>query len=336
VSWPSSSLFVAALALGVACSDPSYSVSEREGGSPPLKEARDGGTTQTGDAVAQVTVDAASQNAGEDATTPTTTTATAAFRVGKYAVLARFYGTSGTSNTGWFAEEMTVLAEVQRVGDGLQMIWKTCAYDGRVNVPLFPWIDYAATNAEAAFPVRTLQLVLNGNTFQTLGGTSLIGYQEITQADCPVGSTQSHPERPWLPGGACTCPDSSTLLPTSPYDCRVTDTDGDDQPGITVQWTGGTENYSRSRIKDTSQLQNGTIDRDGRHSAQLAANYDNYQLACDRPPCSRYGAVVCPIADNPVRFEPLADSVASCAEVLDVVARTNYLGLGRIDKQGCQ
>jgi hypothetical protein len=304
---------------------------------------RDGGLMRLGEA----SVDAApsaNKDAGEDAPIETspgedaaiTTTTPEAFPVGKYAVLARFYGTSGTAGTGWFAEETMVLADVQHVGNGLQMSWKTCGYGGRANVPLFPWIDYAATAAEAAFPVRTLQLAVNGNTFQAFGEPTLIGYQDIAAKDCPAGSTQSHPERPWLPGGTCNCPDSATLLPTLPNDCRVTDTDGDNQPGITVQWTGGTENYSRSRIKDSSQLQNGVIAADGRHTAQLAANFDNYQLACDRPPCSRYGVLVCPTTFNPVRFEPLEDKEWTCAQVLDRIIGANYLGLGKINTQGCQ
>lgn len=253
------------------------------------------------------------------------------FPVGQYAVVARFYGAATNPGGGTFTEQMTVLADVHRVNNKLQMTWKTCAYDGRAFITLFPEINYAGVDA-TKFPVRTLQLAIDGNSFQTTGEASSIGYTELT--GCPQGGTQYHPDRPWLSGGRCDCP-SSTLLPTMASDCRVTDPDGDGEPGITVAWKGGTENFSHSRIRDSSQLLSGVIAADGRHTAQLSAAYDNYQLSCAREPCSRFAVRVCPPAQNPVRFFLLEAKSWTCAEVVSVVQGRNQLGLGPLDAQGC-
>ncbi|HEX5659114.1 MAG TPA: hypothetical protein VFX59_18095 [Polyangiales bacterium] len=267
--------------------------------------------------------------AKEDASTPPVTSDV--FKTGKYAVLVRFFGNATTAGSGSFAEEFVMLADVARVNNGLQMSWKTCAYNGQALVPLFPPLDYGGVDV-SNFPERTLQLVLNGNTFSTLGNPSLIGYEELT--NCPAGSTQSHPERPWLAGGTCQCPTSS-LLPTLPNDCRVTDIDGDGLPGFTVGWKGGTENRSYSRIKDSSQLVNGLIAQNGEHRANLLPSYENYQLGCDREPCSRYPVQVCAPEKNPARFLPLEDKEWSCADVVKEVENRGDLGLGQLMGTGC-
>ncbi|MET0287908.1 MAG: hypothetical protein ABW352_25690 [Polyangiales bacterium] len=252
------------------------------------------------------------------------------FALGQYAVLARFYGTSSPAGTGWFGEESVALVDVQRQGSGLTMTWQTCAYRGRVSIPPLPAIDYAVLRPET-FPVRTLQLTVRGDRFETTGPAALIGYEELTSC-----SAEPHPDRRWLGGNACACTGGS-IPPTTPSDCRVIDSDGDQEPGFTVQFTGGTENFSRSRIRDSSQLISGVIAPDGRHSAQYAANLDNYQLSCAREPCSRGSVQSCPVAANPARFLKLASraSAWTCAEAVRAVDDSNRLGLGLISAPGC-
>jgi len=331
------------LALCVACAVPNYPSSEDGGELLPVG-SRDAGSSRpdAADASPPMTSPDAANAISDDASTAVEDAAAAladaalsttpeAFPLGQYAVLTRFYGTSAATGGGWFGEEALALAEVRRAGNGLSMTLQTCAYRGRLVVPLFPLIDYTVLKPET-FPARTLQLVIRGNTFSTLGEPSLIGYQELT--DCPAGSTQSHPDRPWLASGRCSCP-SSNLPPTSPSDCRVIDSDSDNEPGVTVQFNGGAENFAHSRMRDSSQLMFGVIAPDGHHSAQFAANFDNYQLSCAREPCSRGSAQVCPIAQNPVRFLPLEARAWTCSEVVSAVDNSSQLGLGAITSPGC-
>jgi hypothetical protein len=252
------------------------------------------------------------------------------FQLGQYAVVARFNGASTPPGSGAFVEELVALVEVVREGTGLDMVWKTCAYRGRLSIPLLPAVDYAVQRPET-FPERKLQLIVRGKGFETVGPAALIGYEELSSC-----SAMPHLDRPWLAGGACSCTGSS-LPPTVPSDCRVLDSDGDMEPGFTVQFTGGTENLSRSRIRDSSQLVAGVIAPDGRHRAQYAANLDNYQLSCAREPCSRGSVKTCAVSENPVRFRPLASKASAwtCSEVVREVDDNNQLGLGLLSAPGC-
>ncbi len=252
------------------------------------------------------------------------------FPLGQYAVVARFYGTASDAVGGVYGEELVVLAEVSRVGTGLSMSWKTCAYRGAVFAPilLLP-IRYAAVSPET-FPERTLQLTVKGKMFSAAGDPSTIGYQE--KADCTA-----HPERPWLTNGECTCPPSGTLLPTSPSDCRVIDSDEDGKPGFTVQFTGGTDNFAYNRALEGSQVVNGVISDEGLHTAELNSSVNTYQMACLHEPCSRGAATVCASPQNPVRFQLLAPRAQpwTCSDVMKVVDGSSELGIGPITSRGC-
>lgn len=208
----------------------------------------------------------------------------------------------------------------------LRMRWRTCAYRGQIVVPLFPVINYAVSSPQS-FPERTFDLTVSGDTFQASAPPSTIGYQSV--AGCAAGASQSHPERSWLFAGECSCP-SSDLPPTAPTDCRVIDSDDDGNPGFTVQFTGGTENASYSRIRDSSQIVSGRLSPDGRHSAQFLANTDTFQLSCAREPCTRSSAQLCPVTQNPVRFLPLAPGNLGwdCAGALDAADNSGLIGLG--------
>lgn len=126
------------------------------------------------------------------------------------------------------------------------------------------------------------------------------------------------------------------MPPTLETDCRVIDSDNDRAAGFTVQFMGGTNNRSRTRIRDTSQLLMGVVAPDGRHSAQYAAGLETYQLSCEREPCTRSPAQVCSLGDNPARFLPLPARASewTCADVIDQVEKSGNIGLGPIAASG--
>jgi hypothetical protein len=261
------------------------------------------------------------------------------FAPGRYAVLARFYGSSATTGGGWFAEESVALVDVRRVpgSTGLTMDAETCAYRGQLTVPLFPTISYVVLSPQT-LPRRTFALTVTGKGFQAMGEPALFGYEALRAGSCPGGSVQTHADRGWLAGGQCTCP-SSELPPTTVDDCRVIDSDGDGKPGFTVQFTGGAENFAYTRLRDASQIVNGQLSADGRHTAQFIANVDTYQLRCAREPCSRGSAQVCPVAKNPVRFLPLAARPDgkdwTCSETVAAVDASGLIGLGPPTQPDC-
>jgi hypothetical protein len=315
-------LGVIALAVGAACSDPSYGMKAPGDSGDALRV--DAGATASKDA----TLDASVQH---DASPPSD----ADFPLGEYALLARFYGISLPAGTGYFGEEAIAKVNVQRVNGELQMSWTYCAYRGLLVVPLvLNNVSYAVLHPES-FPQRTYRIELDGSSFQAFGDTLLIGYEDL--ANCPEGSTQLHPERAWLSNGQCTCPSSTVLPPTLPSDCRVTDPDRDGKPGFTVQFTGGTENFSYTRIKDGSQILHGTIAANGHHTAQYSANSDTYQLSCAREPCTRASAQVCANDNNVVRFLPLPARAGeyTCQDVVNAVDNSAQIGLGMLSPSGC-
>ncbi|MEY4515199.1 MAG: hypothetical protein RLZZ450_7321 [Pseudomonadota bacterium] len=261
------------------------------------------------------------------------------FAPGRYAVLARFYGSSAATGGGWFAEESVALVDVRRVpgSTGLTMNWETCAYRGQITVPLFPLISYAVLSPQT-FPRRTFALTVAGTSFQAMGEPGLAGYEALPASSCPSGSAQTHGDRGWLTGGRCTCP-TSELPPTAVDDCRVIDSDSDGKPGFTVQFTGGAENFSYSRMRDASQIVGGQLSADGRHTAQFVANVDTYQLRCAREPCSRGSTQACPVSKNPVRFLPLDAKPDgrdwSCSEAVAAVDASGLVGLGLPTQPDC-
>jgi hypothetical protein len=261
------------------------------------------------------------------------------FAPGRYAVLARFYGSAAATGGGWFAEESVAMVDVRPVpgSSSLTMDWETCAYRGQLTVPLIPLISYSVLSPQK-FPRRTFALTVAGKSFEATGETALVGYEALQASTCPGGSSQTHVDRSWLFSGQCTCA-SSELPPTAVDDCRVIDSDEDGKPGFTVQFTGGAENFAYSRMRDAGQIVGGQISPDGRHTAQFIANIDTYQLRCAREPCSRGSTQACPVPKNPVRFLPLVPKPDgkewSCSEAVTAVEASGSIGLGPPTQPDC-
>jgi hypothetical protein len=258
--------------------------------------------------------------------------------VGEYAMLARFFG-GDSAGVGTFSEDIVSLASIRSGNDGkLTLTTHTCEHrsviDPVVVAPIFSRVSWPEK-----LPQHVYQLNVEGNTFSTVGAPVLAGYEELSSTACPSGTTQSHPDRSWLPGGRCKCP-ISELPPTLPDDCRVVDSDGDKQPGLTVEFTGGTENLGHSRMRDTSQIVQGIVDAPGKkHRASFAPMTATYHLECVTSSCSNGSPRVCAAQFNPVRFVPLAARAEgrawTCSDVMREIDDTGQFGLGAPSPSGC-
>jgi hypothetical protein len=229
--------------------------------------------------------------------------------LGQYAVIARFRGRDVAPELGWLSEEIVALAEITRdaSSERLQMSWRVCEHRHTIISPFLPQgIDGRVLRPER-LPPRQFELSLSGGTFRSSSDPQLAGYEPLTGSECPAGTKQSKPDRPWLPNGQCTCP-STELPPDRSDDCRVIDSDGDARPGLSVEYRGATVNQSYVRMKDQSQIVEGTIDAATReHRASYAWNSDSHQLACATGSCTRRSLQICPAKLNPVHFVPLSE-----------------------------
>jgi hypothetical protein len=254
----------------------------------------------------------------------------AARLVGDYAILARYFGWDTTGLGGSFSEEIVSLASIRSAADGkLTMTTHTCDHRGSADALVVAPIISRVVSPQA-LPPHHFDLEVTGDTFRTTGPAVPAGYEEVSAADCPAGTKKNYPERRWLPGGECTCP-TSKLPPTQIDDCRVVDSDDDQEAGLTVEYKGGTENITRTRLRDSSQIVNGVIDAAGKHRAAFAADMGTYHLKCELSSCTQRAARVCAPEFNPVRFLPLAtraDARAwTCEDVEREIDDTGQFGL---------
>jgi hypothetical protein len=248
---------------------------------------------------------------------------------GSYALITRFFGRD-SSGVGYFREDIVSLATIERtaVAGKFRMQTQTCEHTGYVDPELLVEPIVSRLLFPQFVPLRSYELTVSAGRFRSAGEPMLAGYEEPSATrPCPAGTKQRHPERGWLPNGECTCP-ISELPPTQASDCRVVDTDGDTHPGMTVQFAGGTENVTYSRLRDSGQLIDGTLSPDGQHRASYAAMLDTFHLECTMSTCTRRGVRICPPDFNPARFVRLqarSDGRApTCDDVLREVAAPGY------------
>lgn len=241
--------------------------------------------------------------------------------VGTYALQVRMFGRDPAVPGSWFAEERIHLAAISRdpTSGQLVMTAQLCRDLTESRLPLVEKGVAVLVHPERV-PERRFELVLEGEgRFSTTGVPSYWGYDPTTPAGCTRGASVKAPEpRSWLPNNECTCP-LSDAAPTTTRDCRVTDGDGDMNPGVTVQQTGFFERLDFVRAKDDGQLVSGMVAADQRHSAHYRRVDDYYELTCRGDGCSNTAYTECPPELNPVRFEPLTQRAGQpwgCGDVL--------------------
>jgi hypothetical protein len=194
---------------------------------------------------------------------------------------------------------------------------RLCDDRGELTVPVAKTFIRAANPTSQ--PPRTFRLLYEDGTFRTEGEPSFVGYNEAVPAGCNAGGKlPPRSDQPWI-RTQCDCP-SSDLPPTSPSDCRLTDSDGDGHPGYTLQLSGFVQGQDYCRLRDASQLVAGRIMQNGRHTATLVRITDFFQIACEGNSCTRANGETCPGVMNVAEFVRLPATISSsedaCAEVM--------------------
>jgi len=347
--------FVFLLMLGMSCADPSYrepdahlpivvgedastpTMSKRDAQDDGPRDARvesapDAQLAQLPDAVptpdAQVASipDAATPNDAMSMPLPHDDAGDAWWaRLGKtYALRIRFFGRDrALGDAAGFKHEIIMLAQVS-VGEQGHVAMQTqrCSDHGVVTGPggrtdSFHWLF------PEKLPIEHFELVLRDGKVQTEAAPRTIGYEAALPSGCKPGDKlPSRPDQAWLSGGTCRC--GTEPLPTFANDCRVTDADGDKSPGFSVRHMGINEGVEGARAKDSSQIVDGVLSPDGRIRGSFIENYDFLGLTCGTSACIHNDILVCPLALNPVQFEPLPDTSAAgvawdCPAILEQV-----------------
>lgn len=307
-------------------------------GARPLAPSQEGGSEERAEVMVPSPDASSSQASGreQDAGPELLPAADDALLEGRYAVLARFRGTATTSALGSFVEEIVALAEITRVpGEGLRMSWSTCEHRSRIQAPLLPELRSRVQRPDK-LPTRTFRVLSSAQGFETQAVPSTVGYEQLTEQSCPPGTLRAQAGRPWLSDGRCLCA-SSSEPPTDLRDCRVIDSDGDGQPGFTVEFPGFDDAYSRMR--DASRMVMGVIASDRRHRANFVGALDTYQLRCPNGPCTRASLSLCSPEQNPVRFLPLqmrADGAPwDCRQIVQELDVTGAFNLDPATGSGC-
>jgi hypothetical protein len=197
---------------------------------------------------------------------------------------------------------------------------KLCEDRGELTIPVAK--AFVRTSRPETQAPRTFRLLYEGGSFRTEGAPSWVGYQEAAPDGCAPGrKLPRRSDQPWL-RSECDCP-SSDLPPTSLTDCRLSDSDGDGQPGYTLELSGFVQGRDFCRLRDASQLVAGRIAEDGRHTATLMRNTEFFQLDCEGNGCARANGQACPGVMNEAEFVRLSpavtDSEGACAEVMQQV-----------------
>jgi len=146
-------------------------------------------------------------------------------------------------------------------------------------------------------------------------------------------------------GSTCTCRAPASALPAydrdaAPYDCRLTDADGDGFPGVSAYVSTSAPS---SPDQDATGLLSGrafaastggsrwtlTPAADGRHTGTIADETSNNVVGCTGGACLGLGAVAptarsCPESLNTLQFVPTTAGTDSCGEI--VAQRTTLFG----------
>ena len=248
---------------------------------------------------------------------------------GKYGMIARFRARDNIGN--WLYEDLIARAVIEDDGraDSLRMEWEICEIRTRVSLTAFPEIK-SSILYPAKLQRREFRVVPTGDGFATFGEPLRFGFEELSQEQCPAGTTKRHPERRWLDGGVCNCP-ANAALPTRTDDCRVLDDDEDGQPATTVLFTVPRDNPAYTVSRDRNQLSDGVIAPNRKHAASYRTDSETFQLACGTPPCTRGSTSFCPAKANPVRFIPLEarpnGAEWTCADIMRDIDGLGMWGL---------
>lgn len=246
---------------------------------------------------------------------------------GHYAVMHRFFAKNEVAFS-WFAETAINLAEIRADESGkLTLYMDVCRYESKGAILTEAFQGHGDTSI---LPDYSAALAVEGTTFRTIRAATPFGFEPLSAESCPPGKKVQLPNRPWTGAQGCTCPNPAQEIPTSGQDCRVTDPDKDNKPGLTVRWEGSPiEGENFTVTLDSSQFVDGVISPSGRHTAHFQWGVRAMHLKCESGLCGEGVLEVCPAKDNPVVFQRLVSrpdgSPWTCETMLREIVDTHVL-----------
>jgi hypothetical protein len=169
-------------------------------------------------------------------------------------------------------------------------------------------------------PVRRHQVMFEpGQQWRTETPLMGTGYDLEVPDKCrgfEGSSVAKDPAQTWITETpTCKCP-ASRLAPPELADCRITDPDGDLQPGYTLTLRSKEAIASvlnaevHGATANSSHYLHGRINRGGFHSAEIVLEVETYQLSCRPSSCADLSSDftqvrACPPQRNTVSFVPL-------------------------------
>jgi hypothetical protein len=226
---------------------------------------------------------------------------------GRYAVRAFSFARAGAPQS----REDVLLVSIEAVGGELRLIEQTCASSFGWNAGSL--VARAVLRSPEARSPRSLRVEYDGQYWSTLSDVYTHGYASSPPQACAGGASATpSAEQGWITG-SCRC--ESGALPSGADDCRVTDPDGDDKPGFTLDVVVGgfpSEYYVVERQLD--RYVNGTIAESGLHVAFTAKESQDALVGC-LGTCDLTPPQACPpVGANYAWFAPLPELDAGGAD----------------------
>jgi hypothetical protein len=232
--------------------------------------------------------------------------------IGRYAARSILYATDGLLRP--TSEEISLVV-IEPRGDRLVLEQQLCLFEG----------GWSFVGLEGNLRYRYLddvsfvtELVVRGKNFETEPALFRLGFESAVPRACAEARSAAS-DRPWL-SGECACPGATSMLPAKSNDCRVTDPDQDEQPGVTFNAAlSGTRLSYYAAQEVVVRYSNGY-----RIDDSLYANVESFAsttvFGCDMPElaagCMVGTARPCPTEFNKTVFVPLADDDYDCSRVV--------------------
>ncbi len=129
------------------------------------------------------------------------------------------------------------------------------------------------------------------------------------------------PAQTWIAASTCSCPSSIDVAPNKPEDCRIIDQDQDGNPGSSIDVTPkallGPARLFAATI-NRSLFMNGAVGGDGRHSAQILVDQFGWQLGCTPAGCADISQTPAPCAPSRNKLELVHQDAVDfgCSQVI--------------------
>jgi hypothetical protein len=202
--------------------------------------------------------------------------------LGQYAVQTDAFSMSPIGPM--LSDHQTALAEFVEVSGGLELRLKLCSKESTaLGLTVYP-------RTPDAYPEFRQRVVLARNGWSTQASPVSIGYDRDGYAGCSGRRgqrVQKRPEQTWIRGSTCIC--NSLSDPPTFDDCRLTDPDGDGQPGLAFKYRGGAPDVdswvAHTAVVARWRYVSGTIDPKGAHYGTLKNDEASFLIACEPGTC---------------------------------------------------